>query len=217
MFSLFKTYLWLEMSCHSSTKSSLQSTSLKTVCCSRDPFMHNAAIYYMASWQVMLSHCSPLVFFQVLKVSIWIVGITAGNLKIILPICPRHTCNWMSYIIMFKYDESIHFALIMKGASQFLESLNRVRSTDVSPPGQKINYHESPVSQKIVLIILSAEGIVLAFFFLGRYGVMSFQTCLVLEFQQWHHLASQSQCSGHHHSQQHVSISCEATVLYAFL
>jgi len=64
------------------------------------------------------------------------------------------------------YDESSHFAFIMKGTSQFLETLNRVRSTDVSPSGQKINHHESPVSQKIVLIILSAEGIVLAFFFL---------------------------------------------------
>ena len=98
--------------------------------------------------------------------SSWIVGITAENLKIILPIRPRHTCNGMSYIIMFKYDESSYFALIMKGTSQFLESLNRVRSTDGSPSGQKINHHDSPVSQKIALIILSAEGIVLAFFFL---------------------------------------------------
>jgi hypothetical protein len=30
-FPFFKTYLWLEMSCHSSTKSSLQSTRLNTV------------------------------------------------------------------------------------------------------------------------------------------------------------------------------------------
>jgi len=113
----------------------------------------------------MLSHCWPLVFSQVLKGSSWIVGITAENWKIILPICPRHTCNEMSYTVMFQYDESIHFALIMKGTSQFLESLNRVRSTDGSPSEQKINHHEFPVSQKIVLIILSAEGIVLALFF----------------------------------------------------
>jgi len=65
--------------------------------------MHNATIYYMASWTVMLSHCWSLVFFQVLKASSWVVGITAENLKIILPIRPRHTCNGMSYIIMFKY------------------------------------------------------------------------------------------------------------------
>jgi len=67
--------------------------------------MYNTAIYYMASWTVMLSHCWPLVFSQVLKGSSWIVGITAENWKIILPICLRHTCNGMSYTIMFKYDE----------------------------------------------------------------------------------------------------------------
>lgn len=119
----------------------------------------------MASWTVMLSHCWPLVFSQVLKGSSWTVGIKAENWKIILSLCPRHTCNVMSYTIMFKCDESIHFALIVKGTSQCLESLNRVRSTDGSPSEQKINHHEFPVSQKIVLIILSVEGIVLAFFF----------------------------------------------------
>jgi len=114
-------------------------------------------------------------------------------------------CHILSCLNMM----SIHFALIVKGTSQ---CMNRVRSTDGSPSEQKF-----PVSQKIVLIILSAEGIVLTFFSLKIWfdaipDLPCFGVATVTP-----HLASQSQCSGHHHSQQHVSISCEATVVYAFL
>lgn len=84
----------------------------------------------------------------------------------------------------------------------------------VLPLGKKINHHESPVSQKIVLIILSVEGIVLAFFFFE--DMMWCHSSLAL-FWSCNNDTTLHHCSGHHHSQQHVSIRCEATVVYAFL
>jgi hypothetical protein len=57
------------------------------------------------------------------------------------------------------------FLALIKGTSRFLEGLNRASGTDGSRLGKKSTNMKLLVSQKTIFIIISAERIVLVFFF----------------------------------------------------